>query len=630
MANSRKLIAFMGCMLDEEKNSNFIHAIEKECLKNGYLMLAFGMAETNTFKQDRNNCDLKLVEIAGHLDLHAIIMQLEFIKNKYLVEAIRELGRKKNIPIIAMERHLPGSISIAMRYREGFGDTVRHVIDVHGCKKVNMIAGPKGDYFSEERIEAYKSVLKEKGIPVVENRIGYGDFWDRPARAVTREFIESGDIPEAIVCANDAMAIAICDELKRLGYKVPDDIIVTGFDGIRSGLFNNPSISTVEPDYISEARQVIKMIRDNETHPDRELSFDVDFVLKRRSSCGCFRAGEVLPADEITVLSASYDDVNWAVRSINLLVSRAAMLDTMCGLSEVIVDTLWLKEGGFEFVGVFSDLLRPEIKDTGDFDYTTLFRCEDGVRSGIGQSYDEKEFIPGFNNIIEKEEIGSILVRLLYSGDKTFGYVVEGTNNIGNRDIRRCEEFSMFLSTAINAVLVNRDLSDMRKEMERISVLDYLTGIYNRRGFFLDLKKRVGIFPNKGKNLYAISIDMDNLKYINDFFGHVQGDFAIQSMAEAIQKYVEQNGICARYGGDEFACVIITDDNLELTPELVRMDLERILSENDDVRTRPYEISASIGIAKAIIDDCLDINRLLGDADEKMYKDKKIRKKSRG
>ena len=101
MAGSRKLIAFMGGMLDEEKNSNFIHAVEQECLKNGYLMLAFGMAET-TFRQDRNNCDLKLVEIAGQLDLHAIIMQLEFIKNKYLVEAIRELGRKKNIPIIVM------------------------------------------------------------------------------------------------------------------------------------------------------------------------------------------------------------------------------------------------------------------------------------------------------------------------------------------------------------------------------------------------------------------------------------------------------------------------------------------------------------------------------------------------
>lgn len=629
MAESRKLIAFMGGMLDEEKNSNFIQAVEKECLKNGYLMLAFGMAETTTFKQDRNNCDLKLVEIAGQLDLHAIIMQLEFIKNKYLVEAIRELGRKKNIPVIVMERHLPGSISIAMRYKDGFAETVRHVIDVHGCRRINMLAGPKGDYFSEERIEAFKSVLEEKGIPFEPERVGYGDFWDKPARAALRKFLDSGYIPEALVCANDAMATAVCDELNRIGYRVPEDIIVTGFDGIRSGLFNNPSITTVEPDYNNEAKKVIELIKENEDNPEKELSFDVDYVLKCRKSCGCFNTGELVPAEEITDLSSSYDDVNWAVRSINRLVSRAGMLDTMNDLAAAVVDTLWLQEDGFEFVGVFADLLRPEMQDIGNYDYTTLFRYEDNIRSGIGESYYEKDFLPGIGRILLNDEIGVLLVRLLYSGDKTFGYVVEGTRNICNRDIRRCEEFSMFLSTAINAVLTNRDLADMRREMEKISVLDYLTGIYNRRGFSLDLKKRVGMLPNKGKYLYAFSIDMDNLKYINDFFGHVQGDFAIQSMAEAIQVFAGNNGICARYGGDEFVCVIISEEDMEFSPDFIRRKLRKILMSMSEVASKPYSITASIGVKRTIIDDSLNIDKLLSEADEMMYSDKKTRKVKR-
>ncbi len=629
MAETRKLIAFMGGMLDEEKNSNFIHAVEQECLNNGYLMLAFGMAETTIFKQDRNNCDLKLVEIAGQLDLHAIIMQLEFIKNKYLVEAIRELGRKKNIPIIVMERHLPGSISIAMRYDDGFGDTVRHVIDVHGCRKIYMIAGPKGDYFSEERIKAFKKVLDEKGIPFDPKKIGYGDFWYKPAKAAVREFVESGDIPEAFVCANDAMAIAVCDEVERLGYRGPVDIIVTGFDGIRSGLFNNPSITTVEPDYASEAKKVIELIKDNECTPEIEVSYDVDFVLKRRKSCGCVKTGEMIPAEEITDLSTSYDDVNWAVRSINMLVSRAGMLDTMSDLATAIVDTLWLQEDGFEFVGVFSDLLRPEMENIGNCDFTTLFRYEDNIRSGIGESYDEKEFLRGIDRILQSVDIGILLVRLLYSGDKTFGYVVEGTKNIGNRDIRRCEEFSMFLSTAINAVLTNRDLTDMRREMEKISVLDYLTGIYNRRGFTIDLKKRVGMLPNRGKYLYAFSIDMDNLKYINDFFGHLQGDFAIQSMASAIQELAGNRGICARYGGDEFVCAMITEDDIELSPDFIRGRLRKILMSKPEVASKPYTITASIGVKRTIIDDSLNISKLISEADEMMYSDKKQRKVKR-
>lgn len=626
MGNSKKLIAFMGGMLDEEKNSNFIHEVEKECLKQGYLMLAFGFSETTNLKQDRNNCDLKLIEIAGGLQLDAIIMQLEFIKNQYLIEAIKDLAKKKHVPLIVMERKIPQSISISMRYRDGFAETVRHVIDVHGCRKINMIAGPVGDKFSDERIDAYKDVLTEKGIPIEECRIGYGDFWDRPARAALRKFIEDDVIPEAIVCANDAMAIAVCDELIHLGYKVPEDIIVTGFDGIKSALFNVPSISTVEPNYADEAAQVIRLIKEYENNPDAEASYDVDFVLKRRSSCGCFKSEDVLSPEEITVLSSSYADVNWAVRSINMLVSKAEMLDSVVDLANTVVDTLWLQESDFQFVGIFSDILRPEMGDMPPAEFTTLFRCEDGKRTGIGLSYEEKDFIPGFEKLVENNDISIFLVRLLYTGNRTFGYVVEGTHNTSNRDIRRCEEFSMFLSTAINAVLTNRDLADMHREMERISVLDYLTGISNRRGFYNDLKNIIEAASNKGKYLTAFSIDMDNLKHINDFFGHAQGDFAIQCMAEAIHHFSSRNGVCARYGGDEFACALLTDAPIELSADTVRSRLDNVLLSREDVVSKMYKITASVGSAHAIINEGLDIDKLLSDADEEMYKDKKERK----
>ncbi len=628
MGKTKKLIAFMGGMLDEEKNSNFIHEVEKECLKQGYLMLAFGFSETTNFKQDKNNCDLKLIEIAGHLELDAIIMQLEFIKNKYLIDAIKNLAKKKAIPLIVMERKIPGSINISMRYKEGFAEIVKHVINVHGCKKINMIAGPKGDRFSDERIDAYKEILLENGIPFEPDRIGYGDFWDRPARVALRQFVEKGDLPEAIVCANDAMAIAVCDELSKFGYKVPEDIIVTGFDGVKSALFNVPSISTVEPNYADEAVQVIKLIKEYENNSDADASYDVDFVLKRRSSCGCFKSEDVLSPEEITVLSSSYSDVNLAVRSINMLVSRTSMLDSVIDLSNVIVDTLWMRESDFQFVGIFSDILKPETGENVYDDFTTLFRCENGERTGIGISYEEKEFIPGFDKIIEKNDISVLLVRLLYTGNKTFGYVVEGTKNTSNRDIRRCEEFSMFLSTAINAVLTNRDLADMHREMERISVLDYLTGIPNRRGFYNELKSIIEEPSNKGKCITAFSIDMDNLKHINDFYGHAQGDFAIQCMADAILHFSSRNGVCARYGGDEFACALLTEKPIDLNADTVRSRLDNVLTSRDDVVSKTYKITASVGSAQVIIDENIDIDTLLSKADEEMYKDKKERKQA--
>ena len=628
MDEPKKLIAFMGGMFDQEKNSNFIRELEKESIKQGYFIIAFSFSETTVWDQDRDNCELKLIDLCAHLDIKAIIVQLEFIKNDYLVVAINKLGRMKGIPVIAMEKHLPGRINISMRYKDGFKSIVRHVIEVHGCRRINMIAGPKGDHFSENRIEAYKEVLAENGIAFEEKRLLYGDFWDRPARDATREFIESGDEIDAIVCANDAMAIACADELIVLGYRVPEDIIVTGFDGIKSGFFNVPAISTVEPDYESEAKKVIGLIRDNKD-ANEQSEHSVDFRLKLRSSCGCYKAEDILSPTEINVLSSSYADVNWAVNSINNLMAEASVLESMCDLSKTISTTLWLWKRQFQFVGVFSDLLAPEIEGIDAYRYITMFRSENGERSGIGTAYDEPEFIPGFEDIINGDESNLLLVRLLHAGNQVFGYLVYGTKNTTNRDIRRCEEFGMFLSSAINAVVANRNLAKMRHEIEQVSVLDYLTGIYNRRGFMAELKKMVESANNFGKYLTIFSIDMDRLKYINDMFGHAQGDFAIKCMAEAIAHFASRNGISARYGGDEFACAIITDTEVELPSDVVRSRLDLFLMAKESVVGKEYKIAASIGSAGGMICNTIDVQSLMDIADEAMYADKKARKQSR-
>ncbi len=627
MTDKRKLIAFMGGMIDEEKNCFFLGEMEKECRRNGYLMLVFAFSETTFWDQDRNNCEIKLIEMASHLDFKAIIMHLEFIKSDYLIEAFIELGRKKGIPVIAMERFTPGCINISMDYKNGFADMVRHVIESHGCRKVNMMAGIKGDHFSEDRIDAYKEVLKEKGLAFDESMIGYGEFWDRPARAATRKFLESGDIPDAIVCANDNMAVAVCDELEKSGFEVPGDIIVTGFDGVKKCLYKKPSISTVAPDYASEAAKVMELIISNEGRPAVTADESVNFILKLRESCGCKRSEDTLSKEDIRDLSDSYEDVNWAVTNVNSLFARASLLESICELSQVIQDTLWLWERDFQFVGLYTDLLRPEISDIGTKEFTTFFRYKSDSRSGIGKSYDEDIFIPDFDGILKDDDICVLIIKLLHAGNHIFGYFVEGTDNTTARVVRRCEEFGMFLSTAVNTVLANRDLANMRNEIEKISVLDYLTGIFNRRGFFGELEHRISQPFNKGRYLTVFSIDMDGLKYINDCYGHAQGDFAIQCVAGAIHHIVNRNGICARYGGDEFACALITNDPVNITPDIFRSRMNNVLLSRGDVVEKEYSITASVGSASALIDDSLNIEKLLREADEEMYADKKNRAK---
>lgn len=84
------------------------------------------------------------------------------------------------------------------------------MIEEHHAKNINFIAGSKGQGCSEARIEAYKRALRDHNLEVDERRIDYGDFWNEPTLEAMQRFVDSGiPMPEAVVCANDVMALAV-------------------------------------------------------------------------------------------------------------------------------------------------------------------------------------------------------------------------------------------------------------------------------------------------------------------------------------------------------------------------------------------------------------------------------------
>jgi diguanylate cyclase (GGDEF)-like protein len=165
--------------------------------------------------------------------------------------------------------------------------------------------------------------------------------------------------------------------------------------------------------------------------------------------------------------------------------------------------------------------------------------------------------------------------------------------------------------------------------MERVSVLDYLTELYNRRGFYDELYKLVNSPDNNGKYLTFFSIDMDGLKQINDTYGHNEGDFALKTLAAAIKNFAVRNGICARYGGDEFVSAIITEQETAFTADIVRQRFDATFKKSRELATKPFVISASVGGRCGLINEDLNLEELMRLADEEMYKDKMARRKER-
>ncbi len=154
---------------------------------------------------------------------------------------------------------------------------------------------------------------------------------------------------------------------------------------------------------------------------------------------------------------------------------------------------------------------------------------------------------------------------------------------------------------------------------DMISV-DPLTKLNNRKQLHFQYeqwRKRDDAFP-----LYLLMIDANKFKSINDTYGHIQGDAALERIAEALRlscKELKHRATIARYGGDEFA-VLAPVDEMREAEELSRGIKQRVASLNKEAHA-PYELSVCIGIAKA--DKPKELKEIIAEADEKLYEEKK-------
>ena len=157
--------------------------------------------------------------------------------------------------------------------------------------------------------------------------------------------------------------------------------------------------------------------------------------------------------------------------------------------------------------------------------------------------------------------------------------------------------------------------------LNRISMIDELTGVYNRRGFYVSANRILKAAENEGRQAAIIFGDLDNLKKVNDTFGHDDGDYAIVSCAEFLKKSLRTTDVVGRIGGDEFAAFAICDD-ADIIAKLPSR-IKGIASKHNEVSDKPYNVTVSIGIYPIICSPELNIQEFMDKADNALYEDKK-------
>lgn len=178
-----------------------------------------------------------------------------------------------------------------------------------------------------------------------------------------------------------------------------------------------------------------------------------------------------------------------------------------------------------------------------------------------------------------------------------------------------------------NAVGIVRDIT-VRKTLEArlkdMSYKDELTGLYNRRGFMEFAKQQIKVAGRTKEGMLLFSADLDDMKHINDRYGHQQGDRALIETANVLQRTFRSSDIIARIGGDEFFILA-----LATKPEhsgLLHAQLNRYVTERNQRGNLPFALSLSVGFAYYDSEHPESLDQLIARSDTMMYEEKRKRK----
>lgn len=296
MINGKNVVAVCTSRIYDTQLHSFLQRLNEVLLPLNCRELIYALNCDLYWQEDVHVPETAIFDIIPYDRLEALVLMDEKIKSRTVAERIISRAAEYSVPVIVIDGKYEGTADISFDYEGGFENVVRHVIEGHSVTHPHFIAGHKGNKFSDARIDIFRKVLTENGLPFDESMVSYGDFWADPARAAAQKLIDSGNIPDAVICANDIMAINVCDVFVKAGIKVPEQVIVTGFDGIEESLLSSPAVSTAGCDYpeLAEAvgRSIAALLRGEELRDGSVLP-----RLCPNASCGC----EYIPYDNVSL-----------------------------------------------------------------------------------------------------------------------------------------------------------------------------------------------------------------------------------------------------------------------------------------------------------------------------------------
>lgn len=571
-----------------------------------------------------------IIDLPDFSQMDGIILAVDTFETISVREKIiAKIRATATCPVVSVRRKIDGFCNILIDDENSMEGITTHMIEEHGYRDLCFVSGPKEHTDAKNRLNCFLRVTDRYGIRISDEDIYYGDFWRGVGPDAVSAFLDGREkMPDAILCANDYMAISVIQELQKRGIRVPEDIAVTGFDDITETDAVAPTLTSVRVDVremATKAVEAITLMENGEKVPEVTL---ISSHIVVRESCGCGARNNTqlehairhyFDADQqarIFVMQSMYMSINGEKASDidelnNVIYSFIGQNDNVRDFYLMLNDYDWRNQEPEEFKG-FTPLvhLRTAIQ-------------ENRLLGHVDHVFEIGEILP--EEYVCEEPCGYYFVPLHYH-DACLGYGIM----LFDGDTVPNFFFQPFITNICSALEEIR--SSMKKEaliheLQRLYVSDVLTGLSNRRGFELKCASMYESARRMNQPMAIIGIDMDGLKTINDNFGHSFGDLALKAIANAMSAACFSNELCYRVGGDEYQVIA-----LNYSEDMVLEYRDRFRAFLDDYNRRsgrPYFVQASFGYVVIDPKETRSLDEWLTIADNRMYEEKNARRATR-
>ena len=633
----RKNIALFTAQPEASHGVRIINGIAAQCKKYGYHFLIFSpmthlQFQRETYVEAESNIfrAINLGRIDGLiLDAVNLLVGEGEQKVKELLERLKDYP---DLPVVSLEMSIGDLPMIKSDNEEALREMCRHAIELHGKKKICVLTGSRGNEVAEERLRICLDEISKHNISVKDEHIVYGDFWYSSGDQLAHKMADGEvELPEAVLCTSTHMALGLIYRLQQCGIRVPDDIIVIGFDTTNEGCCNDIILSAYDAADAASAADTVDYIR-RIIEPGKEIlpyRSDVKKMFFPGMSCGC--TADI--SHSLTAFRKASYLVAYNSSSDNELdeISFGRLMESYCLEEFTATDS---PEDLFKKIDELIFLLKP-------FRDYQLCLKEDWLNESVSymKGYPSKMMVALSASVTPTKEFNVSRTPVIYETDKMTTLLDDETTEpsifyfspvhfeditFGYSVIRRSLDDSCSLSLVYRTWLrfVNNalEMTRTRKQLLSLSVRDSMTGLFNRKGMSLQLENML-CEEHRGETILVSVIDMNGLKKINDTYGHSEGDYGIKLLCDAVTGSALPGEICVRAGGDEFYIIGVgkyTPQDLINREEIFHSVLKSLQKDSK----KPFVITASIGFATETVDENINIDTVINRADNEMYKEK--------